>query len=24
VNRFWVFLQPGGGSVRPLEIVTPE
>jgi putative flippase GtrA len=24
VNRFWVFLQPGGGSGRPLEIVTPE
>jgi putative flippase GtrA len=24
VNRFWVFLQPGRGSVRPLEIVTPE
>jgi putative flippase GtrA len=23
-NRFWVFLQPGGGSGRPLEIVTPE
>jgi putative flippase GtrA len=24
VNRFWVFLQPGGGPARPLEIVTPE
>ena len=24
VNRFWVFLQPGGGSSHPLEIVTPE
>jgi putative flippase GtrA len=24
VNRFWVFLQPGGGSGRSLEIVTPE
>ena len=24
VNRFWVFFQPGGGSGRPLEIVTPE
>jgi putative flippase GtrA len=24
VNRFWVFLQPGDGSGRPLEIVTPE
>ena len=24
VNRFWVFLQPRGGSGRPLEIVTPE
>lgn len=24
VNRFWVFLQPGGGAGRPLEIVTPE
>jgi putative flippase GtrA len=24
VNRFWVFLQPGGGSGHPLEIVTPE
>lgn len=24
MNRFWVFLQPGGGSGRPLEIVTPE
>ena len=24
VNRFWVFLQPVGGSGRPLEIVTPE
>ena len=24
VNRFWVFLQPGSGSGRPLEIVTPE
>jgi putative flippase GtrA len=24
VNRFWVFFQPGGGSGRRLEIVTPE
>jgi putative flippase GtrA len=24
VNRFWVFLLPGGGSGRPLEVVTPE
>jgi putative flippase GtrA len=24
VNRFWVFLEPGGGSSHPLEIVTPE
>jgi putative flippase GtrA len=24
VNRFWVFLQPGDGSGRPLEIVTLE
>ncbi len=24
VNRFWVFLQPGGDSSHPLEIVTPE
>jgi putative flippase GtrA len=24
VNRFWVFLQPGGGSSHPLEIATPE
>jgi putative flippase GtrA len=24
MNRFWVFLQPGGGAGRPLEMVTPE
>ena len=24
VNRFWVFLQPGGGSSRSLEIIIPE
>ena len=24
VNRFWVFLQPGDGAGRPLEILTPE
>ena len=24
VNRFWVFLEPGGGSSHTLEIVTPE
>jgi putative flippase GtrA len=24
VNRFWVFLQPGGGPGRPFEIVTAE
>ena len=24
VNRFWVFLQPGDGAGRPLEVVTPE
>jgi putative flippase GtrA len=24
MNRFWVFLQPRGGSSRQLEIITPE
>jgi putative flippase GtrA len=24
MNRFWVFLHPGGGSSRPLEMATSE
>ena len=24
MNRFWVFLHPGGGSSRPLEMAAPE
>ena len=24
MNRFWVFLHPGGGSSRPLEMTAPE
>ena len=24
MNRFWVFLQPGGGASREFEIITPE